>query len=118
MATPTIPVEELFGEWKGNGCCCTPACYRARAGKHPCCANGVCWYPGICGCGPSCPEPCGQGLTPCFMCGANVYTDCNTYLRFKKEGETISVEPLCCGCGAGYVKASGGAPPSTTEMER
>ena len=121
MSNVIIPVEELFGEWKGNGCCCTPSCYRGRVDKHMCCATGFFWYPGLCGCGPSCPSGsmcCCQGFVPCAMCGPNIYTDCNSYLRIKKDGDTISVEPLCCGCGTGFVKVAAGGPPATEQMER
>ena len=58
-----------------------------------------------------------MGFCPAPCCGDDVYTDCNNYFKFKKEGETISVAPLCCGCGTGYVKVNAGAP-ATVEMER
>ena len=33
------------------------------------------------------------------------------------RADANTVEPWCCGCGAGYVKESGGAPP-VEEMDR
>ena len=95
---------------------CTPACYRARVGKHPCCADGICIYPGICGCGPSCPEPCGIGFVRCDMLGPNVFWD--GYATCYTFPDANTTKPLCCGCGAGYVKKGEAGAPGSTEMER
>ena len=108
-----IDPKELHGEWVGNGCCSTPACYRMRIGPDPMCGSAnVCIYPGICGCGPSCPEPCGASFQPCPMMGEDVYCNCGNCIKFK---DASTLEPLCCGCGMGYVK-KGGAPPVANEM--
>ena len=84
------------GEWVGNGCMCTPACYRMRIGKSMCGSTNLCFYPGICGCGPSCPEPCGTDFMPCPMMGEDVYCNCGNFVKFK---DNSTLEPACCGCG-------------------
>jgi len=75
----------------------------------------ICLYPGICGCGPSCPPPCGAALQRCEMMGENVFWDgwCTCY-TFP---DANTVQPTCCGMGAGYVKKAG-APPAGEQMER
>lgn len=111
-----IPVEELYGEWNGNGCCCTPKCYRAKIDKSMCGSSHFCLYPGICGCGPSCPPPCGSDFTPC-PCSENLY--CNYPIGFIKFTSNSYVEPWPCPMGQGYVK-QGGSPeaPSGAAIER
>ena len=62
----------------------TPKCYRAKVDKNPICSDGICLYPGLCGCGPSMPC-CAVILMKCDMCGEGVFYDpCGgTCLRFK-----------------------------------
>ena len=88
------------------------------SGLHPVCilALPLLADPGICGCGPSCPEPCGSDFTPC-PCSENLY--CNYPIGCLKFTSNSYVEPWPCPCGQGYVKA-GGAPPTAApqEMER
>jgi len=109
-----VEATALHGEWKGNGCCCTPGCFRARVGPSMCGDDCICLYPGICGCGPSCPEPCGTPFMRCDMLGENVFATYPQCLDFK---DANTVYPLCCGCGTGYVTAPAGAP-AVAEMER
>ena len=100
-----IPVEEIFGEWVGNGCICTPACQRATITKSPCGAKNFCFLPGMCfGMGPSCPSViCGQDFCPCFCFGENVYMGGGTCIKFK---DANTAEPLCCAMGMGYAAAA------------
>ena len=111
-----VAVEELHGEWVGNGCMCTPSCNRARVGKSMCGTKNFCIYPGMCGCGPSCPEPCGTDMQPCPMMGEDVYCNCFNFIKVKDSSTMTDI----CGFGCGYVKKAGGAPDGVTNeaMER
>ena len=98
-----IAKTEILGEYIGNGCCCTPACYKVKIEPHCCCPESECFvqvYPGCCGCGPYCCYPCGMTYYRCTMFGPNTfvlfpYGDC------QKFPDKDRFEPCCCGCGTG-----------------
>ena len=71
--------------------------------------------PGICGCGPSCPEPCGSDFAPC-PCDENLY--CNYPIGFLKFTSNSTVELWPCPMGMGYVKEGGAPPAAPQEMQR
>jgi len=115
--------KDLYGEYVGNGCCCTPACCNVTVSPHMCCADSdcfVCVQPGICGCGPPCPIFCSPTYYRASCCGPNVFCLCpyGDAQKFTAKGETAAFEPCCCGCGSGYVKKPAGGTPGSDEMER
>ena len=70
QAAEKIPLTDLYGEYNGNGCCCTPACDKVKVSENTCCKDGVCIASKCCGVGPyMCPIP----LTPSPCDGPNVY---------------------------------------------
>ena len=57
-----------------------------------------------------------MGFCRCDMLGPNVFWD--GYATCYTFPDANTVKPLCCGCGAGYVKKGEAGAPGSTEMER
>ena len=91
-----IPPEVIAGNWKGNGCCCTPASCRLKI-KPACCGRGICVY-----------HYCGSYRFPFFCrymvkCG-KCYFDCDDDSFWTPDVDTLDMK-----FGRGFVRV---------EMER
>jgi len=112
--------DQVYGDYVGNGCCCSPACCKLKMSPSPCMPGNdcICLQPGIFGCGPICPVICSLPYYRASCCGPNVWCmiPCESPQKFTTAD---AMEPCCCGCGVGYVKDKGaGGPGGQEEMER